>query len=94
MHNVFTIFLRTNFLCLKYTSTTESRKDASVLNLVLCPVQTKLFRLNCYFRDFSTSSAVSSGLNLEKKRGLNLSFFEVIDKEASSAHQQEVIDNV
>jgi hypothetical protein len=33
------------------------------LNLVLSLVQTGLLRLNCYFKDFSTSAAVTSGLN-------------------------------
>jgi hypothetical protein len=45
-------------------------------------VQTNLLRLNCSFNDFSTSAAVTSGLNLETKRALDLSLFDTMGREA------------
>jgi hypothetical protein len=52
------------------------------VKLFLSLVQTNLCRLNYSFRDFSTSSAVISGLNLEIKQAMNLCFFVTIGKEA------------
>jgi hypothetical protein len=56
--------------------------DHCTVHFVLNILRHNFFRLNYSLRDFSTSSAVTSGLNLETKRALDLSFIELIGKEA------------
>jgi hypothetical protein len=58
----------------KSSSMTETWKDAYMLNFVFSLVQTNFFQLNCSFKDFSTSSAETSGLKRETKRALDLAF--------------------
>jgi hypothetical protein len=45
-------------------------------------VQTNLLRLNCFFKDFSSSAAVTTGLNGKTERALDLSLFDTMGSEA------------
>jgi hypothetical protein len=63
---------------------TETWKDAYVLNFVLSLVQTNFLRLHYSLSDFSTSSAVISGRNLDTIMALDLSFFDTVTKSSSA----------
>jgi hypothetical protein len=51
-----------------------------MLNYVLILVLTNFFKLNCFFKNFSTSSAETSGLKRETKRALDRGCFKIIGK--------------